>query len=297
MAELTKPNRRNRKPISKGVRFTIDIIYLLIGAAIVGVAFSIFLYPNGIATGGVSGISTILGHLVGFNPAYTQWAINIPLFILGLILLGGKFGVKTFIGTAFLPLVIYFCLDVAKLTPWTYDPLLGSLFGGIGVGLGLGLVFRGKASTGGTDLVAQILHKYTGLSLGVAVLAIDGLVVAAAAFAFSVEFALYALIGLYVTSKTIDLVQVGLGYAKVAYIISSEPDQIRHALLNDLDRGVTKLAATGGFTDHERPVLMCVVHQTEVTKLKHLVMQYDPNAFVIVHQANEVLGEGFQKSY
>lgn len=149
--------------------------------------------------------------ITGWEPAYVQWALNIPLFIAGVILLGGSFGIKTLVGTIFLPFVVFLTKD---LEPWTMDPLLASLFGCIGVGLGLGITFRGKASTGGTDLAAQIIHKYTGLSLGVCVALIDGLIVIAAAVVFDIEKGLYALIGLYVTSKTIDIVQVGLGRKK-----------------------------------------------------------------------------------
>lgn len=287
-----KRRQRQTQPRSKMLQLMLDYTYILLGTIIVGLAFRLFLFPNEIASGGVSGISTIIGHVFGAEPALTQWFFNIPLFIAGIIFLGRQYGVKTLVGTILLPLVVYLSRNMA---PVTDQPLLAALFGGIGVGLGLGLVFRGKASTGGTGLAAQIIHKYTGLSLGVAVFIMDGLVVIASAFAFNIEFALYAMIGLYVTSKTIDLVQVGLGYAKVAYIISNQAEEIQSAILHDLDRGMTKLKATGGYTEDERPVLMCVVHQMEVSKLKHLVRQHDPYAFVIVHDANEVLGEGFKK--
>ena len=176
------------------------------------------------------------------------------------------------------------------------DPLLGSLFGGIGVGLGLGIVFRGNASTGGTDLAAQIIHKYTGLSLGTCVALIDGLIVLSAAIVFDIERGLYALIGLYVTSKTIDLVQVGIGRSKMAMVITNRQEEVREAILNKIDRGVTKLSAYGGYTDQERRIIMCVVDQTEFTKLKQLVQSIDPSAFVIVMDASEVLGEGFKRA-
>ncbi|PLR82565.1 YitT family protein [Bacillus sp. V33-4] len=271
----------------------IEYFYVLVGSAIVAIAFNVFLLPNRVASGGVSGISTILNAVIGWEPAYVQWAFNIPLFVAGLIFLGKQFGAKTLAGTIFLPLVVFLSND---LEPWTSDPLLGSLFGGIGVGLGLGIVFRGKASTGGTDLAAQIIHKYTGFSLGRSVALIDGLIVLSAAIVFDIESGLYALIGLYVTSKTIDFVQVGLGRSKMAMIITNRQDEVREAILIKIDRGVTKLSAYGGFTDHERPILMCVVDQTEFTKLKQLVKSIDPTAFVIVMDAAEVLGEGFKRA-
>nr|WP_251551907.1 YitT family protein [Neobacillus muris] len=278
---------------SPKMRIALDYLLVLIGAAIIAVSFNVFLLPNQIASGGVSGISTILTSLFGWEPAYVQWAFNIPLFFAGVLLLGKQFGAKTLAGTIFLPFVVFLTKEVE---PWTNDPLLGSLFGGIGVGLGLGIVFRGNASTGGTDLAAQIINKYTGFTLGRCVVLIDGLIVLAAAIVFDIEKALYALIGLYVTSKTIDLIQIGFGRSKMAMIITEKQEEIRHGILHKIDRGVTKLSAYGGFTEHERPVLMCVVDQTEFTKLKQLVKTIDPSAFVVVMDAAEVLGEGFKRS-
>ncbi|GHH97483.1 YitT family protein [Neobacillus kokaensis] len=274
------------------IRIVMDYLLVLIGSAIIAISFNAFLLPNKVASGGVSGISTILKSVLGLEPAYVQWAFNIPLFIAGVILLGKHYGAKTLAGTVFLPFVVFL---TKSWEPWTHDALLGALFGGIGVGLGLGIVFRGNASTGGTDLAAQIVHKYTGFTLGRCVVMIDGLIVLTAAIVFDIEKALYALIGLYVTSKTIDLIQVGFGRSKMAMIITNKQDEVREGILNKIDRGVTKLSAFGGFTDHERPVLMCVVDQTEFTKLKQLVKGLDPSAFVVVMDAAEVLGEGFKR--
>ncbi|WP_066056004.1 YitT family protein [Robertmurraya korlensis] len=286
-------NRKKTSGVHPKVEVLLEYIYVLIGSAIVAVAFNLFLLPNQIASGGVSGISTILYSLFGFEPAIVQWTFNIPLFIAGVLLLGKNFGMKTLVGTIFLPLVVFL---TNQTEPWTNDPLLGALFGGIGVGLGLGIVFRGKASTGGTDLAAQIINKYTGLTLGTCVAIIDGLIVLSAAIVFDIERGLYALIALYVTTKTIDLVQIGLGRSKMAMIITNQQAEVREGILNKIDRGVTKLSAYGGYTDHERPILMCVVDQTEFTKLKQLVKTIDPSAFVIVMDASEVLGEGFKRA-
>ncbi|KOP72028.1 hypothetical protein AMS60_22470 [Bacillus sp. FJAT-21945] len=270
-----------------------EYIYVLIGAAIVAITFNVFLLPNRVASGGVSGISTILDAVVRWEPAYVQWAFNIPLFIAGVVFLGKQFGAKTLVGTIFLPFVVFLTKDFEA---WTNDPLLASLFGGIGVGLGLGVVFRGRASTGGTDLAAQIINKYTGLSLGTCVAIIDGLIVLTAAIVFDIERGLYALLALFVTSKTIDLVQVGFGRTKMTMIITEKQAEVREGILNKIDRGVTKLTAYGGYTDNERPILMCVVDQTEFTKLKQLVKSIDPTAFIIVTDASEVLGEGFNRA-
>ncbi|GAF14023.1 hypothetical protein JCM19045_3311 [Bacillus sp. JCM 19045] len=285
--------RRRNKELQPVTIATYNYIRILIGSAIVALSFNLFLLPNQIAPGGVSGISTIANYALGFEPAYTLWALNIPIFILGLFLLGGlKYGAKTLIGTLFLPLVVFLTRDWAVEVS---DPLLGALFGGIGVGLGLGIVFLANASTGGTDLVAQIVQRFTGLSVGVCVGIIDGLVVVTSAFVFNIELALYALISLFVTTKTIDLVQMGIGYSKIAYIISAKEEHVQKALYETVDRGVTKLAGYGGYTNKARSVLMCVVNQNEVARLKQTVRKADPKAFIVLTNASEVLGEGFKR--
>ncbi len=271
----------------------VEYVYVIVGAAIIAIGFNVFLLPNQVASGGVSGISTILHGLFGWNPGIVQYAFNIPLFIAGVLLLGKKFGIKSFIGTITLPFIV---LLTNSWEPWTDNPLLGALFGGIVVGLGIGLVFKGNASTGGTDLLAQIITKFTGLSLGTSVLLIDGVIAISAAIVFDLEKGLYALIGLYVTTKTIDIIQLGFSQSKMVYIITLKQDEVREAIYAEINRGVTKLPAIGGYTGEARPVLMIVVYQTEFTKLKQLIKSVDPSAFVIVSDAYEVLGEGFKRA-
>ncbi|KKB75085.1 MULTISPECIES: YitT family protein [Bacillus] len=269
-----------------------DYGYILLGSAIVGVTFNMFLLPNRIAAGGVSGISTILQSF-GFEAAYVQWAFNIPLFIAGVLILGGKFGVKTLVGSVFLPLVVYLTRDIS---PATHNALLAAIFGGVGIGAGIGMVFLGRGSTGGTALAAQIIHKFTGLSHGKCLALIDGTIVLSAMLVFTIEQGLYAMLGVYISSKTIDVIQVGLTRSKMAMIITNREEEIRKAVLVKIDRGVTKISAVGGYTDDERPILMCVVGQTEFTKLKQLVKHIDESAFVIAMDASEVLGEGFKRA-
>lgn len=289
----TAPRRRRRPRIPAGSPLgrTLEYGLLLLGSFVIALSFNWLLNPNRIASGGVTGISTILQHVWGIEPAYTQWGLNIPLWLLGIFVFGGRFGVKTLIGSFVLPL---FVLLTAGLEPLTDQPLLAAIFGGAGVGLGLGLVFRGQGSTGGLDLAAQVLNKWTGAGLGVSVALLDGMVIAASGLAFSAEQALYALIGLLVTSRTIDIVQVGLNTSKVAYIISARHEEIREAILHDLDRGLTELAAVGGYTREARPVLMVVLGQREVARLRSIVGKADPEAFVIIGPAAEVFGEGFK---
>lgn len=284
--------KKRREPAQGSARSLINVLLVLSGSAIVAIAFNLFLLPNAIASGGLSGFATIVYQVFGLAPHITLYALNIPLFLLGMLLLGGfRYGGMTLIGTLFLPFVVFL---TQNWTPLTTEPLLAAIFGGVGVGTGLGLVFRSGASTGGTDLAAQIIHKYTGVSLGSGVFIMDGLIVAMAAIAFSFEFALFALIGLFITGKTIDIVQTGFGYDKIAFIITEEQGKIKEAILNDVDRGVTKLQAFGGYTEDERPVLMCVVNRNEIPLLRQVVQNIDRDAFIVVSNATEVLGRGFK---
>ena len=271
----------------------LEYLYVIAGAAVMAIGFNAFLFPNQVASGGVSGISTILNGLFGWNAGLVQYAFNIPLFIAGVLILGRNFGVKSLVGTLALP---FFVILTENWDAWTYTPLLGAIFGGIFVGSGIGLVFKGKASTGGTDLLAQIITKYTGLTLGTSVLLIDGLIAVSAAIVFDIEKGLYALIGLYVTTKTIDIIKLGFSQSKMVYIITNKQDEMRDEIFKEIDRGVTKIPAFGGYTGSEKPVLMVAVYQTEFTKLKQIVQTIDPSAFVIVSDAYEVLGEGFKRA-
>ncbi|OAB42949.1 YitT family protein [Paenibacillus glacialis] len=292
MAQLTR-DRRIRKPIPLNgpVRHILDSIFIIIGSLIISIGFNLFFLPNGIASGGVSGLSVLVKSWLGLEPAFTQWALNIPLFVLGFLLLGSNYGIRSLLGSMILPLFVLMTKD------WpipTANPLLASIYGGICVGLGIGLVFRGRGSTGGLMILAQVIQKFSGLSLSLCVVLLDGTVITLAAFVMSMEQALYALVALYITGKVIDTVELGFNYTKVAYIISDHTEALADVILKDLDRGLTKLHAQGGYTGDDRTVLMVVVGQNEVRRLKTLVQSVDPGAFVIISNAHEVLGEGFK---
>ncbi|WP_374700257.1 YitT family protein [Thalassobacillus devorans] len=285
--------RYRREPMPEILRHVLEYSFVIIGSFFVALAFNVFLLPNNIASGGVAGISTITKGVFGWEPGLVQGLLNVPLFITGVIILGKNFGIKSFIGTLILPLFVYM---TSGLSPATPNPLLGAIFGGMGVGLGLGIVFRGRASTGGIDLAAQILHKYTHLPLGVSVALLDGMIVITSAIVFSLEAGLYALIGLFATSRTIDFVQVGLNTSKNVMIISDQVEEICQAILNEIDRGVTVLDGSGGYTEQSRKVVMCVVQQNEFIKLTQTVKMIDSEAFVVAMNATEVLGKGFKTS-
>lgn len=270
-----------------------DYVQIIIGATFVGLAFNIFLLPSRIAAGGISGVSTILYELFGYNPAVVQWVINIPLIVLGLVLAGKEFSAKTVVGTFFVPFVIFMTHNINLSVD---NPLLSSIYGGIMLGIGLGIVYRGNGSTGGTALIAQLLKKYTGISSGFSQLIVDGVVVVTSAFVFNFELALYALMSIYVTSKVIDFVQLQTSPTKLVLIITEHEEKIQAVIQNEIDRGLTKVKSTGGFSNNDKTMIFCVVEQSEAVYLKKLLQTAEPSSFVIFLNASEILGTGFSRA-
>ncbi|WP_062106630.1 YitT family protein [Bacillus niameyensis] len=273
-------------------RRIIDYIQVVFGATLVGLSYNIFLLPAKIAAGGISGVSTLLYEIFQWNPALVQAIINIPLFIIGLLLLGKDFGVKTLIGTLFVPFIIWLTQDIHVNL---HEPMLGAIYGGILIGVGLGIVYRGGGSTGGTAAISQVLKKYTGLSSGFSQLIVDGLVVAAAAFVLNLELALFALISIYVTSKVIDFVQLQTSPTKLVMIITDKEEEVQRIIREEIDRGLTKVKSLGGYTNRERTMILCVVEQSEAIYLKKVLQEQEPSSFVIFLNASEILGRGFSK--
>lgn len=269
-----------------------DYIQVIIGAALVGLSYNMFLLPSRLAAGGVSGVSTLLYDLYQWNPAYVQFGINLPLFLAGLFILGKDFSAKTLIGTMFVPFIIWLtqAMDIR-----VHDPMLGAIYGGIMLGVGLGIVYRGGGSTGGTAMIAQLLKKFTGISSGFAQLIVDGFVVAASALVFNLEIALFALISIYVTSKVIDFVQLQTSPTKLVMIITEQEDVIQRIIRDEIDRGMTKVKSLGGYSNTERTVILCVMEQSEAVYLKKVLQEQEPASFVIFLNASEILGRGFSK--
>lgn len=270
--------------------YVVQYLQLIIGCAIAAVGFNVFLKPNQIASGGMVGISLIVKELFNIEPAITQWGGNMALLLVGLFLLGKKYILRTVLGSVILPLFIFF---TRSLNAVTLNPLLGSIYGGLLAGIGLGLVFKSDGSTGGTSILASIVNKYLGISLGNSQGLIDASVIIAAAFVFDGEKALYAIISLFITSKAIDLIQLGFSGSKVAFIVSKESEIIKEYVLKNLDRGVTKLSGFGGYTEEERTILMVVMDKSEINRFKDLIKSIDPKAFIIISDTHEVLGQGF----
>lgn len=289
-----EPRRRNWRAVSmRAGRVAADYALIAVGSILVAVAADLFLIPNKVVSGGLTGVSTIFYYLLGTPVGLVTFALNVPLFIAG-IKWGG--GISSGVRTIFAVAVMSAAIDLLRphLPPVTTDPLLYTLYGGLLDGLGIGLVFRAGGTTGGTDIIARLAHRWWGAKLGTTLLVSNVLILGAAAFFFGVEPALYALIVAFVSSRVIDLVQQGVAESRSAFIISTRPDEIRLAVLGEMERGVTVLQGSGGYTGQDRPVLLCAVSLTEVTRLKRLVHAIDPDAFVILISATEVLGEGFQ---
>uniref|UniRef100_A0A7C1J8F8 YitT family protein n=1 Tax=Ammonifex degensii TaxID=42838 RepID=A0A7C1J8F8_9THEO len=271
-----------------------DAALFFVGTVLVALGLDLFLVPNKIAAGGVSGIATILHHLFGFPVGATMLALNIPLFLWCFWRLGFGVGFRSLLGTLFLSGMVDGL--VPFLPALTADALLASLYGGVLVGVGLGLVFRAKATTGGTDLAAMILGSYVGINVGQLLFLVDGAVVLAAGFAFrSPELAMYAIITIFLSAWVIDLVQEGISYTKAFLIVSEHHKAIARVILTELNRGATLWEGTGAYTGMPRTLLLAVVSRSEVTQLKEAVYRIDPRAFVILVDAHEVLGEGFKE--
>ncbi|QEN05931.1 YitT family protein [Thiospirochaeta perfilievii] len=282
-----------KKHIIKELRDWKLYIGISLGCIISAVAIGIFLAPNSVASGGVTGASMVINSFLPMLPVgKLSILLNIPIFILCLIVLGPSFGVKSLYATFFLGFSIdYFSL----VTTPTHDIFLASVFGGVILGLGLGMVIRFNATTGGTDLLAKIGHKLIpSFSIGQILLVIDVIVLISAAIVFdSVEIGLYAAISLFITTNVIDAVILGIDFSRAAYIVSSKSDQIAQEILTTLDRGVTGLSGKGMYSGDDKMVLLCVLRKRDIPKLRQLVKRIDNNAFVFLSEVRDVIGEGF----
>ena len=268
-----------------------DYILILIGASIMGFAIKNIYDPIGLVTGGASGVAIILKKQFGVPLWLTSTAISIPLFAAAAKLKGWSFIKRTLLATVTLSVSLY----VIPEMPFLMDDLfLTALFGGLITGAGAGIVFACQATTGGTDMLAAIIRRWLPhYTLAQILQVLDAAIVLIGAGIFGVTYALYALIAIYAVSKVSDGIIEGMKYSKVAYIISDKSEEIAAAILKELERGVTALDARGMYSGNRKDVLFCVVSRKEIAQLKELVVGHDAQAFVIVSDAREVLGEGF----
>lgn len=267
-------------------------LQIVVGSFLGALAYPLFLIPNAIAPGGLTGIATILNHLLGTPVGVTSLVLNIPLFLIGYRAMGRVFAWRSLLSTILFSVLI----DLLAVPVLTTDPLLASLYGGVLAGAGLGLILRGGATTGGSDMAARMVHsRFPHISVGAFLFFIDFMVVLASGFFIQVEYALYAFISIFASSKVIDLVVQGFSTQKACYVISEQHQPIKQALMSQLDRGVTVISAHGGFSGQDKPILLCILSAQEVARLKIIVRMQDEKAFVFITDAHEVLGEGFAK--
>lgn len=281
-------------------RFFADLFYFIFGTALVGSAIALFITPAKIAGGGASGIGTIIYHLFGFDTGLVMIAVNIPIFITGIIVFGKKYALRSFFGAIVLSLWVSLFGQLSGyhgVLPYTdrMDTLLSAIFGGVLVGAGIGIVMKSGANTGGTDIFAQIISHFTPLPLGTALFFADGLIILAGALVFGLERALFAIITLYLSGQMVNYVVMNMGtrYAKTAYIVSEHYKKIGERIIVELRHGGTLIRGTGIYTDKERTMLMTVVHNQQIAQLTHIVHEEDPKAFMFVHETYQALGEGF----
>jgi uncharacterized membrane-anchored protein YitT (DUF2179 family) len=269
-----------------------DYLQIVVGALLVAAGTNLFFVPNNVVSGGVVGIGIIAHSLLGTPVGLVSLLLNLPLLAVGWRWAGGiRFFARTALAVAVMSLAID--LSAPFLHPPTQDRLLVICYGGLLDGFGMGLVFRGRGTTGGTDILARLAHRYLGLGIGQTLLALNVLIFAAAGFIYGAEAVMVALALAFVSARTLDTVQAGFSVSRQAMIVTNHPDAVRETISANLGRGVTVLEGRGGFTGEPRPILWVVVAAHEVVRLKRRVAEADPRAFVAISTAQEVLGEGF----
>ncbi len=273
-----------------------DYIGITLGTLLMAASLILFLEPNTIAPGGVTGLAIVVQKISGIPIDVTNLVVNIPLFIAGIMILGKAFGAKTAYGTLTLSLFIrVLIILLGNGMNATQDLLLASIYGGVLMGVGIGFVFKCGGTTGGTDLAGAMINKfYPALSIAKVMMILDFLVIAGAGLVNrNIETALYSIIALYVIVKVADFIVEGLNYAKSFQIVTDYPEEISSEIFEKLGRGVTSLKGKGMYTGRDKDILLCVVNRAQVSKLKEIVYEIDNKAFIMVSTIHEVLGEGF----
>ncbi|QGG49345.1 YitT family protein [Heliorestis convoluta] len=274
-------------------RWSYEITGIALGSFIFAFGLNYFIIANRLAEGGLTGVVLILHYLFDWPVGLTYLLLNLPLFIAGWRFLGSDFAWKTLVGTVFVSLAIE--LTKHYQAPMTEDLLLASLYGGGAVGLGLGIIFYLGGSTGGADVVARFINHYGGWPIGRGLLLVDTIVIVAVGIFFGLTVALYTLVAVFVATRVIDFVQEGAYSAKAATIISKKTKIIGEEVVSKMGRGATVFVGRGAYTAQEKDILYCVVSRSELVRLKALVYEVDPTAFMIISDVHEVFGEGFRR--
>ena len=265
---------------------------IIFGCFVAASAYPLFMTPHNIAPGGLTGVAIILNYLFHLPVGTTSLVLGIPLFVIGWRTVSAQFALRSLGAT----LIFSVLIDVLPFPSLTDDYLMATLFGAILLGVGLAIIMTGNATTGGTDMLAQMLHRYfPSVKVGVFLSILDGCVVLAAWFTMSANAALYALCNIYICSRVIDMMLSGWGSAKACYIICQSAGSVSERIMRELNRGVTLLDATGAFSGQQHKMIVCVAGGREIPRIKHIVKEEDPAAFLFITDTHETLGEGFAK--
>ena len=282
-------------PVHLSWKLAQDYTLLLAGALVQAFAMRLFLVPGLLVSGGISGAAQIINYYVTFPLGVMILLGNAPLFFLGWRFLGGsRFAIRTAFAVTCFSILTDLLVLFIPAQGLTDDNVLNALFGGVLLGVGLGLVYRGQGTSGGSDILGRILNHRMGISISMSYLITDTIVVLAGGFAFSWEKALYGLVVIYVSGLAAEMVSEGSGIFRTVIIITEYSEEVTKVIMQVMERGVTILSGTGGYTSVNRPVLYCVISRSEVNQLKELVKEIDPKAFMVIGVANEALGEGFK---
>lgn len=266
---------------------------ILFGSMIMSVGINYFAIPSSLAEGGFTGISLLLYYLLGWSPGIVIFVLNIPLLFVGYHVFGKRTFIYTIIGIGALSTFLELTKGLPKWLGPPEDTLLCTLYTGVLVGIGLGLIFRVGGTTGGVDIIARLVNRYYGWSIGRTMLLFDFAVILSSIIIIGLDMAMYTLVSVFISARVIDFVIEGLSASKAATIVSNMPQDLAKRITKKMNRGVTILTGRGGYTGQTREVLYVVVAPNELPKLKQIVNQVDPYAFVVVNDAKDVLGEGF----
>lgn len=285
--------KQERKHKISGI-FT-DMLFYVAGGTLFALSVNMFTVPNDILLGGFTAVAEILHTLVNAPIGTTLFLLNVPLFLIALRKFGFRFIVKTIAATFIVSAVID--LSAPFVPAYTGDKLLSALFGGILSGAGLGVVFLRGATTGGTDILSKLLRlRFPQLSMGRMILLFDLLVIAASFFVYhSLENMLYALVVIYISAQVIDLVQTGFSHDKLLFVVTDQSECVVRELTQALDRGVSVLDMRGGYTGNPHKMLFCAVRANDVARVKERIREMDENAFIVISEISDILGEGFRQ--
>ena len=276
---------------------TTPVFLIVIGCTIMGLSYALFLIPHHFVPGGVSGLAIILNYFFKLPVGAMIIVLNIPIFLFGLRTMGKKYVLKSLIGMVLSSVMIDVFFEVLKVRSATDNKVLASIYGGILLGIGLGIVFRGRASTGGSDIIGMVVSKYTGISIGFGILVADFVIISASGFAFrDLEAPLYGYIVLFLSTKVIDMILEGWNYSKLVLITSTRTAEIEDFILNTLERSGTALRSRSLYLNREGEVILTVIHRKQLAELRDFVREIDPQAFVIINDTYDVLGKGFKST-